>query len=169
MVADEVTVDTRRAGAAEAWRWTSDGKGAFTIAPLAIEDAPTRGARVVLHLNDASQRICRGRADRAHRARAFRRDRRADRHRRQARRRAAPHRRRRRDLGEVQIRRHARAIYRILPLACPANTTNPRSPCIGAPKGGTNIRCWPSFPVRVRSTCSIPRARAATSSTSGAC
>src|SRR5271156_5374749 len=54
MVADEVTVDTRRAGAAEAWRWTSDGKGAFTIAPLALEDAPTRGARIVLHLNEAS-------------------------------------------------------------------------------------------------------------------
>jgi molecular chaperone HtpG len=54
MVADEVTVDTRRAGASEAWRWTSDGKGAFTIAPLALEDAPTRGARIVLHLNEAS-------------------------------------------------------------------------------------------------------------------
>ena len=54
MVAEEVTVDSRRAGASEAWRWTSDGKGAFTIAPLAIEDAPTRGTRVVLHLNDAS-------------------------------------------------------------------------------------------------------------------
>ena len=35
MVADEVTVDTHRAGTNEAWRWTSDGKGAFTIAPLA--------------------------------------------------------------------------------------------------------------------------------------
>ena len=54
MVAEEVTVDSRRAGASEASRWTSDGKGAFTIAPLAIEDAPTRGTRVVLHLNDAS-------------------------------------------------------------------------------------------------------------------
>jgi molecular chaperone HtpG len=54
MVADEVTVDTRRAGASEAWRWTSDGKGAFTISPLALEDAPTRGARIVLHLNEAS-------------------------------------------------------------------------------------------------------------------
>ena len=54
MVADEVTVDTRRAGASEAWRWTSDGKGAFTIAPLALEDAPTRGARIMLHFNEAS-------------------------------------------------------------------------------------------------------------------
>jgi molecular chaperone HtpG len=55
MVADEVTVDTRRAGASEAWRWTSDGKGAFTIAPLDIAEAPIRGTRVVLHLNEGSQ------------------------------------------------------------------------------------------------------------------
>src|SRR5271169_5613156 len=52
MVADEVAVDTRRAGATEAWRWSSDGKGSFTIAPLALESAPKRGTRVTLHLND---------------------------------------------------------------------------------------------------------------------
>ena len=55
MVADDVTVDTRRAGSSEAWRWTSDGKGAFTIAPLAPESAPKRGTSVTLHLNDSSQ------------------------------------------------------------------------------------------------------------------
>ncbi len=55
MVADEVVVDTRRAGTNEAWRWSSDGKGAFTIAPLALEYAPKRGTRVTLHLNDESQ------------------------------------------------------------------------------------------------------------------
>ena len=55
MVADEVVVDTRRAGTDEAWRWSSDGKGAYTIAPLALEDAPARGTRVNLHLNDASE------------------------------------------------------------------------------------------------------------------
>ena len=55
MVADEVVVETRRAGAGEAWRWSSDGKGSFTIAPLALEAAPTRGARVTLHLNPESQ------------------------------------------------------------------------------------------------------------------
>ncbi len=54
MVADEVTVDTRRAGGEEAWRWTSDGAGAFTVAPLALDAAPGRGARVTLHLNEAS-------------------------------------------------------------------------------------------------------------------
>ena len=55
MVADEVVVETRRAGAGEAWRWSSDGKGSFTIAPLALEAAPTRGARVTLHLNPELQ------------------------------------------------------------------------------------------------------------------
>ena len=55
MVADEVVVETRRAGAGEAWRWSSDGKGAFTIAPLALDAAPTRGTRVTLHLNPESQ------------------------------------------------------------------------------------------------------------------
>ena len=54
MVADEVTVETRRAGGGEAWRWNSDGKGAYTIAPLALDAAPQRGTRVTLHLNEAS-------------------------------------------------------------------------------------------------------------------
>jgi len=54
MVADEVVVETRRAGEPHAFRWSSDGKGAFTIAPLALEAAPERGTRVILHLNDAS-------------------------------------------------------------------------------------------------------------------
>ena len=55
MVADNVVVETRRAGAAEAWRWNSDGKGAYTIAPLPLAEAPARGTRVILHLNDASK------------------------------------------------------------------------------------------------------------------
>ena len=54
MVADEVVVETRRARDDKAWRWSSDGQGSFTIAPLALEVAPERGTRVVLHLNDAS-------------------------------------------------------------------------------------------------------------------
>jgi molecular chaperone HtpG len=51
LVADEVTVETRRAGADQAWRWTSDGKGAYTIAPLALDAAPAHGTRVILKLN----------------------------------------------------------------------------------------------------------------------
>ncbi len=54
MVADQVVVETRRAGSNEAWRWSSDGKGAYTIAPLSLEAAPQRGSKVVLHLNDSS-------------------------------------------------------------------------------------------------------------------
>ncbi len=55
MVADRVVVDTRRAGEAHAWRWTSDGKGDYEISPLALEEAPARGSRVVLHLNADSK------------------------------------------------------------------------------------------------------------------
>ena len=55
MVADQVVVESRRAGASEAWAWTSDGKGSYTTAPLSLDDAPARGTRVILHVNDASK------------------------------------------------------------------------------------------------------------------
>ena len=55
MVANQVEVDTRRAGADFAYRWTSDGKGAYAIAPLDLDVAPVRGTRVTLHLNAESQ------------------------------------------------------------------------------------------------------------------
>ena len=54
MVADQVVVETRRAGADEAWSWSSDGKGAYTIAPLPLDRAPLRGSRIILHLSDAA-------------------------------------------------------------------------------------------------------------------
>ena len=50
MVADRVDVLSRRAGADEAWLWSSDGKGTFSVAPVPADDAPARGTRVVLHL-----------------------------------------------------------------------------------------------------------------------
>lgn len=50
MVADKVDVITRKAGTETAWRWSSDGKGLYEIAPASIADAPRRGTRVVLHL-----------------------------------------------------------------------------------------------------------------------
>jgi molecular chaperone HtpG len=50
MVAEKVEVTSRRAGATQAWRWTSDGKGAFTVAAVELDAAPARGTRVVLHL-----------------------------------------------------------------------------------------------------------------------
>ena len=54
MVADLVEVATRRAGEGEAWLWSSQGKGAYSIAPLAVDEAPPVGARVTLHLNAES-------------------------------------------------------------------------------------------------------------------
>lgn len=50
MVASQVEVFSRRAGLEEAASWTSDGQGTYTIAPVDLADAPTRGTRVVLHL-----------------------------------------------------------------------------------------------------------------------
>ena len=50
MVADRVDVISRRAGSDEATLWSSDGKGSYTVAPAAIDEAPARGTRVILHL-----------------------------------------------------------------------------------------------------------------------
>jgi molecular chaperone HtpG len=49
IVADKVTLETRRAGAAsdEAVRWESDGEGSFSLENI---DKETRGTKVVLHL-----------------------------------------------------------------------------------------------------------------------
>ena len=55
MVADRVDVETRRAGSSEAFAWHSDGKGTYSIAPLASDLAPARGTRVILHLSEAAK------------------------------------------------------------------------------------------------------------------
>ncbi|MGO8868418.1 MAG: molecular chaperone HtpG [Alphaproteobacteria bacterium] len=52
MVADRVEVVSRKAGAKEAWRWSSDGKGSFTIGEGELE---ARGTRIALHLSEASK------------------------------------------------------------------------------------------------------------------
>jgi molecular chaperone HtpG len=52
MVANRVDVISRRAGSNEAWLWSSDGKGTYSVSPAAIADAPARGTRVVLHLTE---------------------------------------------------------------------------------------------------------------------
>jgi molecular chaperone HtpG len=49
IVADKVTVETRRAGEAQAVRWESDGQGEFTLEEIEREG---RGTRVTLHLRD---------------------------------------------------------------------------------------------------------------------
>jgi molecular chaperone HtpG len=50
MVADRVVVTSRQAGASEAWRWESDGKGTFSVGKADLEAAPRRGTRIELHL-----------------------------------------------------------------------------------------------------------------------
>ncbi|SUS04232.1 Chaperone protein HtpG [uncultured Defluviicoccus sp.] len=47
MVADHVDVITRKAGEEHAWRWSSDGRGQFTIDGA---DRPSRGTTVTVHL-----------------------------------------------------------------------------------------------------------------------
>ncbi|MEW2619106.1 molecular chaperone HtpG [Streptomyces sp. NPDC048106] len=50
MVADEVTLVTRRAGESQGTRWTSRGEGTYTL--TAVDDAP-QGTSVTLHLKPA--------------------------------------------------------------------------------------------------------------------
>ncbi len=50
MVADRVDVVSRRAGAEDAWLWSSDGKGGYSVAPVDVSEAPVRGTRITLHL-----------------------------------------------------------------------------------------------------------------------
>ena len=168
MVADEVVVETRRAGAAQAWSWSSDGKGAYTIAPLALDRAPIRGARVILHLNAAS-------ADYAdpHRLERIVREHSGavavpidliDKPGAEPRRIADGAAIWAKPKSDVTAENYTE-FYRGLSGQYdePALTIHWRA------EGVTNIRCWRSFRVRGRSTCSIPCARAAPNSMSGAC
>ncbi|ENN85203.1 heat shock chaperone protein, HSP90 family [Rhizobium freirei PRF 81] len=50
MVADRVDVISRRAGAEDAWLWSSDGKGGYSVSPVDVSEAPARGTRITLHL-----------------------------------------------------------------------------------------------------------------------
>lgn len=50
MVAERVDVVSRRAGADEAWLWSSDGRGSYSVSPVDVVDAPARGTRITLHL-----------------------------------------------------------------------------------------------------------------------
>lgn len=49
LVADQVEVTSRAAGATEAWTWTSDAHGTFTVTP---GDRAFRGTAVTLHVRD---------------------------------------------------------------------------------------------------------------------
>lgn len=50
MVADRVDVYSRKAGETGAARWSSDGKGEFTVSIADAAEAPAHGSRIVLHL-----------------------------------------------------------------------------------------------------------------------
>jgi molecular chaperone HtpG len=56
IVADRVTVETRRAGApaSEGVRWESAGEGDYTIEQI---DKPTRGTDIILHLRDGEEEL----------------------------------------------------------------------------------------------------------------
>jgi molecular chaperone HtpG len=59
IVADKVELTTRRAGlsADQAVRWTSDGRGEYT---LEAAERPSRGTTIVLHLRDGEQELLSG-------------------------------------------------------------------------------------------------------------
>jgi molecular chaperone HtpG len=58
MVADRIVVTSRRAGADQAWTWSSSGGSGFEIAPASEEDARrvARGTEIVLHLKPDAKR-----------------------------------------------------------------------------------------------------------------
>src|SRR5262249_38920598 len=58
MVADRIEVTSRRAGAAEAFVWTSSGGAGFEIAPASEEHGARvpRGTEIVLHLKEDAKR-----------------------------------------------------------------------------------------------------------------
>ncbi|TXM72056.1 molecular chaperone HtpG [Methylobacterium sp. WL103] len=49
MVADRVTVTSRRAGTEEAWTWASEGQGSYTLEPATREEP---GTTIVMHLKE---------------------------------------------------------------------------------------------------------------------
>lgn len=57
IVADKVTVETRKADAAEGVRWVSDGSGEFTVEAI---DKEKRGTSITLHLKPESEEFADG-------------------------------------------------------------------------------------------------------------
>ena len=73
MVADRIEVVSRRAGAKEAWAWTSSGGGGFEIAPASEEQAAQvpRGTEIVLHLKEDAKKYLERVRDQARRLDLF--------------------------------------------------------------------------------------------------
>ena len=49
MVSDKIIVESKKAGASEAWSWTSDGKGSFEIDSV---EKKTVGTKIILYISD---------------------------------------------------------------------------------------------------------------------
>ena len=62
MVADRITVTSRRAGTGEVWTWSSSGGNGFDIAPAGDDEAKrlARGTEIVLHLKDDAKKYLEG-------------------------------------------------------------------------------------------------------------
>src|SRR6516165_5849850 len=58
MVAERIVVTSRRAGASEAWTWSSSGGAGFEVAPASEEDAKglARGTKILLHLKEDAKK-----------------------------------------------------------------------------------------------------------------
>src|SRR6266404_3769761 len=58
MVADRITVTSRRAGTDQAWTWSSSGGSGFEIAPASEDDVRrvARGTEIVLHLKPGARK-----------------------------------------------------------------------------------------------------------------
>ena len=56
MVADRITVTSRRAGTDEVWTWISSGGNGFDIAPADDAKRIARGTEIVLHLKDDAKK-----------------------------------------------------------------------------------------------------------------
>ena len=126
MVADRSTSSRAAPAADEAWLWSSDGKGTYTIEPVALDDAPARGTRVVLHLMETPSPIpsatsCERIVKRAVRPCAG-----ADFHRREAGRGAGRSRRRRRALDQAEAPRSSPRNTPISTAASPGSSTSRR-------------------------------------------
>lgn len=52
MVADRIEVVSRKAGEEQAWKWTSEGKGTYTIDPA---ERPMQGTTITLYLNEEGE------------------------------------------------------------------------------------------------------------------
>ncbi len=62
MVADRITVISRRAGTEETWTWTSSGGNGFDIAAASEEEAKrlSRGTEIILHLKEDAKKYLEG-------------------------------------------------------------------------------------------------------------